>query len=101
MARLKPSTRRAAEILADDLRELANDIQPARPCLGELYRLLAIEIENISIPDAPFCVRQPAAARALVEELNRLEGEADRVVNYSSTFYSDVFRPRLIRGMSD
>ena len=101
MARLKPSTRKAAEKLANDLREIAHDIQAARPFLSEVYQLLALELENISVPDAPFHVRLPTGARAVVEELEGYQGEPDRVVIYSSTFDFDIYRRRLVRGMSD
>lgn len=69
MARLKPSTRKAVENVAARLLTIADDIEPARPFLATLYRLLAEELEgSLCVPDSPFRLHIPEGSNASISE---------------------------------
>lgn len=71
MTRLKPSTAARVERIMDELRDVADDIEDARPMLAPLYRNIADAMDRslyvkesnfwLKLPEGTYAERPPGA----------------------------------------
>ena len=95
MARLKPTTNKRVDAVADELRLIADDVEQARPFLAQMYRVLAEELVlSIGIPDAPFRIRTPEGVDV------SYDGMMSKITFYPKGFDEAKYQQRLLASVS-
>lgn len=93
-ARLRPTTRKKIERIADELDEAAKELTDSRPFLSSLYVSIAHQLVNaLLIPDSPFRFRTPPGSN-----VTTYEDSKRHVIEISSeTFDNAKYHERLMK----